>query len=120
LTSNEYQTPDGIIRELVEIRAEASRGIDALYNAELKLAQAGLDAELIEAKALLSAEGNVAERQAQAKLESASARLDESIARAEFNRVRTKLKVLEQAQMSVQTQARMVDMMYRTAGMGER
>lgn len=120
MTSNEYKTPDGIIRELVDIRSEASKGIDALYNAELKLAQASLDADTAEAKALLLAEGNVAERQAQAKIESAEARHNEAIAKAEFNRVRTKLKVLEQSQMSVQTQARMVEMMYRTAGIGER
>jgi hypothetical protein len=42
------------------------------------------------------------------------------IAKAQFNRVKAKLKILEQAQMSVQTQARLVEMMYRSAGLGER
>lgn len=116
----DYKTPDSIVKELVEIRSEASKGVDALYTAEMKLAQASLDADLAEAKALLSAEGNVAERQAYAKVESADAKLDEGIARAEYNRIKTKLKILEQSQMSVQTQARMVEMMYKTAGIGER
>jgi len=116
----EYKTPDSIIAELVDIRAEASKGVDALYNAELKLASASLDSDMAEAKALLEAEGNVAERQAFAKIQASEARHNEAIARAEFNRVKTKLKILEQSQMSVQTQARMVEMMYRTAGQGER
>ena len=116
----ELQTPDSIIRELVDIRDQASRGIQVLHEAEVKLAEATIECETIEAKALLSSEGNVAERQAQAKLASTEFRLAESIARAEFNRVRTKLKVLEQAQMSVQTQARLVEMMYRTSGLGEK
>jgi hypothetical protein len=116
----QLQTPDSIIRELVDIREQATKGITALYDAELKLAQATIDCETVEAKALLGAEGNVAERQAVAKLESSAARLHEAIAKAEFNRVKTKLRLLEQAQMSVQTQARLVEMMYRSAGQGEK
>lgn len=116
----EFKTPDSIISELVQIRDEASKGISALYQAEVKLAESTLNAEVVEAKALLEAEGNVAERQAHAKIVASQAKFDESIARAEYNRVKTKLKILEQAQMSVQTQAKMVEMMYRTAGLGER
>jgi hypothetical protein len=116
----DLQTPDSVIRELVEIRAEASKGISALYDAEVKLANAVLAAETAEAKSLLNSAGNVAERQAQAKLDSADLNLAEAIARAEYNRIKTKLRLLEQAQMSVQTQARMVEMMWRSAGQGER
>jgi|TARA_R110000796_G_scaffold39383_4_gene98266 hypothetical protein len=115
-----FKTPDSIVGELVDIRSEAAKGVDALYNAEIKLAHASLDADLAESRALLSSEGNVAERQAFAKVEAAEARLNEDIARAEYNRVRTKMKILEQSQMSVQTQARMIEMMYKTAGTGER
>lgn len=114
------QTPDSVIGELVAIRQEASRGVDALYNAEVKLAKLSNEAEMIEAKSLLSAEGTVVDRQAVAKLKASEARLAADIAKAELNRVRTKLKVLSEQQMSVQTEARMVEMMYRTAGLGER
>ena len=114
------QTPDSVIGELVAIRQEASRGVDALYNAEVKLAKLNNEAEMLEAKALISAEGTVVDRQAVAKLKSSEARLAADIAKAELNRVRTKLKVLSEQQMSVQTEARMVEMMYRTAGLGER
>lgn len=113
----EITTPDAIIRSLVEIREEAAKGIGVLYDAECKLADAVLNAETVEAKAYLSSDGkNVAEKQAEAKLAAGEAKLAEDLARAEFNRVKTKLRLLEQAQMSVQTQARMVELTYRNAG----
>ena len=108
----DIKTPDSIINELVEIRETAANGITALYDAEVKLARAVLETETIEAKALLEADGNVAERTATAKLASSEAKFQEDLARAEFNRVKTKLRLLEQAQMSVQTQARMVELTY--------
>lgn len=116
---SDLETPDSIIRELVAIRQEAARGVDFLHAAETKLAKASLEAQHAEDAALLSAEGTVPERQAQARLRSEDARFAEALARAELNRVRAKLKVLEQAQMNVQTQARLVELMYRTAGLGE-
>lgn len=117
---NELKTPDSIIAELVQIRAEASKGVDAQHTAELKMAQAMLDLDLAEAKVLLEAQGTVMDRQAVAKLKTADHRLAADIAKAEFNRVKTKMKVLEQAQMSVQTQARLVELQWKSAGQGER
>ena len=116
----ELVTPDSIIRELVAIRAEAQKGIEAQYAAEMELANAVLALDTAEAKALLEVQGTVADRQAVAKLRTEEERSAEAIARAKFNRVKTKLKLLEQAQMSVQTQARLVELMYKSAGMGER
>lgn len=113
-------TPDLIIRELVSIRAEAQKGIEAQYDAERELAEATLALDMAHAKALLDAQGTVADREAVAKLLTESERLAESLARAKYNRVKTKLRLLEQAQMSVQTQARLVELMYRSAGQGER
>ncbi len=113
-------TPDSVLRELNEIRSEASKGSDALFQAELKYNKLLLDREVEEAKALLSAQGNVAERSAQAKLVVADSELAEGIAKAELNRVKTKLRLLEQAQMNVQTQARMIELMWKSAGVGER
>lgn len=114
------QTPDSVIAQLVAIRAEASKGVDALYNAEIKHVKLLIDAETVEAKALLAAEGTVVDRQAVAKLKSADARFNADVAKAELNRVKTKLKVLSEQQMSVQTEAKMVELTYRTAGLGER
>lgn len=116
----DFKTPDSIVKELIEIRAEAAKGVDALHNAEIELANASLAANLAESRALLSSEGNVAERQAFAKIESADAKLNEDVARAGYNRVKMKMRILEQGQMSVQTQARMIELMYKTAGTGEK
>lgn len=113
-------TPDAIIAQLVDIREQAARGVSAQYEAEKKLAEATLAADTAEARALLDAAGTVVDRQAMAKLASEKERFAEAIARAEYNRVKTKLRLLEQAQMSVQTQARLVELMYRSAGIGER
>jgi hypothetical protein len=116
----DLQTPDTVIRQLVEIRAEAQKGVNAQYDAELKLAAASLALDTAEARALLDAQGTVVDRQAVAKLKTEKERLDEAIARAEFNRVKTKMRLLEQAQMSVQTQGRLIELMFKSAGVGER
>jgi hypothetical protein len=117
---NDLKTPDSIIAELVHIRAEAQKGVDAQYRAEVKLAEATLAADRAEATVLLEAQGTVMDRQAVAKLKTEDERLAADLAKAEFNRVKTKMKVLEQAQMSVQTQARLVELMWKSAGQGER
>ena len=114
------QTPDSIISELVNIRAEAQKGVAAQYNAEVKLAKATLECDRIESLSYLGHPGTAGEKSAQAKLACIEAKETEMLARAEYNRVKTKLKLLEQAQMSVQTQARLVELMYKSAGLGER
>lgn len=113
-------TPDNIIDNLVDIRNQADAGIRAQYEAEVKVAKLELEADTIEAKALIEADGNVAHKQAIAKIKSADARLEADLARAEYNRIRIKLRHLELAQSSLQTQAKMVELTWRTAGVGER
>jgi hypothetical protein len=119
-TVTSISTPDNVIANLVDIRQQAEAGIRAQYEAELKLARLQLEAERIEAVAMLNAEGNVAHKQAIAKVRSHEARMEAEIARAEYTRIKTKLRHLELAQSSLQTQARMVEITYRTAGIGER
>jgi lipopolysaccharide export system protein LptA len=113
-------TPDDIITQLVAIREQAERGIALLYEAEVKSAKLQLEADKVEATALITAEGNVAHKQAIAKIKSGEARLEADIAKAEYQRIRTKLRHLELAQSSLQTQAKMVEITWRTAGVGER
>lgn len=113
-------TPDNIIDNLVDIRGQADAGIRAQYEAEVKVAKLELEADKIEALALIEADGNVAHKQAVAKIKSADARLEADLAKAEYNRIRLKLRHLELAQSSLQTQAKMVELTWRTAGVGER
>jgi hypothetical protein len=73
-----------------------------------------------ESLALLESQGTVVDRQATAKLKTEEERLAVDLAKAQLNRVKTKLRMLSESQMSVQTQARMVELTYRSAGLGER
>ena len=113
----EIVTPDQVIRALTELRAEAEKGIEAQYRAEVELSQKQLEAERAEAAAFLRINGLVADRTALAKLESSDLRAEADIAKAKFNRVKTKLQQLNQSQSAIQTQARMVEITYAQAGL---
>lgn len=112
----EIITPDRIIQALTENRKEAEKGIDALYHAEVDLAQKQLDADRIESAAYLRTQGLVADRTALAKLESSQARFEVDLARAKVNRIKTKLQQIQQQQSALQTQARMVEITYLNGG----
>lgn len=94
--------------QLAELTAENDKGADALYAAEVKLAEAEHHLDLIEQKAFIRAEGTVADRTALAKLESADARLQRDLRKAEANRIKVKIKNLETNIMAVATQAKLI------------
>jgi hypothetical protein len=106
-------TPDNVIEALSAVRDEAEKGITAQYEAELQMSHAMLEAEKIEAKVFLESEGPVADRTAKARLAAAEYKVAADIAKARYNRVRTKLKQLELTQTALQTQARMVEITWR-------
>jgi hypothetical protein len=101
-------SPNDISQQLTELVNENYRGVNAVYQAEAKLAQAEYDLDTAEQTAFISAEGSVAERTAIAKLNSAEKRLERDLARAEFNRVKLKLKAIESALMANATQAKLL------------
>jgi hypothetical protein len=113
-------TPDMVIQELMEIRRQSEKGISLLADAEQKMIQLELDAERIEAQALLDNQGTVVERQAIAKLKSLEARQAAGLAKVEVNRIKTKLKHLSESMMAVMHAGKMVEITYKTAGIGER
>jgi hypothetical protein len=100
--------PLEIARQIAELTAENSRGADALYEAEIRLAEAENELDLVEARAFLKAEGAVAVREALARLEAADARLQRDLRKAEANRIRVKIKGLETAIMASATQAKLI------------
>lgn len=103
-------TPSNIIQELTRIQAEAAKGVNALYDAEVKLADAEAKYERTLALSFMeTTEGTVKDKESIAKLKSADDKLLADLARAEYNRIKLKLKQLELAQMSTQTIARMVE-----------
>lgn len=100
--------PSDIIRQIAELTQENSKGADALYAAEVELAEAENKLDLIEQKAFIKAQGTVADRTALARLEASEARLERDLARAKANRIRVKIKALESGIMAAGTQARLI------------
>lgn len=94
--------------QLATLTQENEKGADALYQAEVKLAEAEHELDLVEQKAFLKAEGTVADRTALAKLESADARLQRDLRKAEANRIRMKIKTIESNLMAIATQAKLI------------
>jgi len=103
-----------IVQNLHLIGTDMDRGIRALYDCECKLADAenAYDRDL--QLAFMNAEGTVAERTAVSRLQASEKRLQADLAKAEYNRVKGKLKALEMAQMSLQTQARLMETELKT------
>ena len=100
--------PLEIQKQLAELTAENSKGADALYEAEVKLAHAENELDLIEQRAFIKNQGTVADRTALARLEAAEARLQRDLAKAQANRIRVKIKGLETAIMAAATQAKLI------------
>jgi exonuclease VII small subunit len=97
-----------IVQELYELTQENRKGIEFYAEAMDRLARAENHLDQVEAHALISAEGPVIERQAKAKLASAEARLERDLAKAQVERVRAKLRMIESAIMASATAAKMV------------
>jgi hypothetical protein len=116
----EINYPGDVNRELSALRQQAEAGINYLADAETKLVKLALEADRIEALAYLEAGGSIPERQAVSKLKALEAKEAAELAKVEVNRVKLKLKHLSEAQMNVQTQARMVELQWKTAGVIER
>lgn len=96
----EIITPGHIVQELQRITAEMDKGASALYDAECRLADADAAYDRAVSLAFIENSGTVADRQAVAKLKAVDEKLQADLAKAEYNRVKTKLRTLsDQATM---------------------
>jgi hypothetical protein len=109
----EQFTPGGIIDELRRLMAEIEKGASALYDAECKLADADSAFDKAVSLAFLNSEGTVADRQAVAKLQAVEQKLAADLARAEFNRVKTKMKTLSDQSTMMAVISRNVELQWR-------
>ena len=101
--------PSELIQQLSELTQENRKGAEALYAAEVALAEAEHELDTVEQRAFIKAQGTVADRTALARLEASEARLQRDLRKAEAQRVRMKIKGLESALMAVATQAKLVN-----------
>lgn len=106
--------PMGVVAELRHIQTEVQKGIKALYDSECKLADSENAYERELQLAFMNAQGTVADRNAISRLQASDKRLAADLAKAEYNRVKAKLKALEMAQMSLQTQSRLIETELKT------
>lgn len=111
---SEIDTPGDVLAELNRIREQSERGIQILADAENKYVALSLEAQKQEALAFLGAGGTVKDREALARIDALPFIEAAELAKVEVNRIKAKLKHLSEAQMAVQTSARMVELHWRT------
>lgn len=97
-------TPSDVLDLIRQTRSELLRGADFLQEAELAAERAEETAQLAFDKVLMQVDGSIPERQAQARAASTEERDAAFIARATYNRVRTKIRALEASLVSLQTE----------------
>lgn len=100
--------PSQIVEEIARLTQENNRGAEALFQAESDLAQAEHNLDTVEQTAFIKAEGTVADRTALARLESADARLERDLKKAQLNRIKTKIKTIETSLMALGTQVKLI------------
>ena len=110
---SEILTPADVVAELNRLMAETQKGIQALFEAEVKVAtlDAEYDREL--SLATLDAAGTALDRQATARLACVDKKLALDIAKAELNRVKTKLRALDSASVATSVIAKQVELVYK-------
>jgi hypothetical protein len=110
----EIISPTHIIQELQRLTAEMDKGSNALYDAECKMADAEAAYDKAVSLAFINNDGTVADRQAVAKLQSIDQKLQADLARAEFNRVKTKMKTLSDQATMMAVMSKNVELQWRT------
>ena len=108
------ETPGQIVEELQRISREMEKGALALYDAEVKLADAEAAYDKTISLSFVNSSGTVADRQAVAKLQAIDEKLRADLARAEFNRVKMKMKVLSDTATMTAVISRNVELQWRS------
>ena len=107
-------TLNSLAQELSQILTEVQKGVSATYDAECKVADRQAILDRAYATSYINVQGTVEDRKQLATLQTAQERLEVDLAKAEWNRCRSKMKALEMAQMSLQTQSRLIETELKT------
>lgn len=95
-------TPDEVRVEIQDILNQLRKAPDAVEKSQYASEAAHLRAERDEAAAFITAEGNVEERKAQARLAAADAKVEAAVCAAAYQRARTKTQVLRDSLVAYQ------------------
>lgn len=107
------ETPGQIVEELQRISREMDKGALALFDAEVRLAETEAAYDKSVSLSFLNSQGTVADRQAVAKLQAIEEKLQADLARAEFNRVKMKMKVLSDTATMTAVISRNIELQWR-------
>jgi hypothetical protein len=118
--TNEIVTPQDVITALADIRSQSEKGVALLEQAQQDYVRLDQEANKVEYEAFLASQGTVKDREAIAGLRAQEARTAAELQKVRVDYIKTKLKHLSEATMAIQTSARMVELGWRTAGIGER
>ena len=114
--TGEIITPDQIVLELRQVRAEAAKGAAAVAPAESKFdAAEGAWQDVYDIAYELAA-GSIALRDIAARRAAKDLLLQMQIARVELNRIKAKIRQLDSSQSNLQTQLKAVSVTYAQAG----
>ena len=106
--------PADVVAEMNRLRVLSEKGVQAVFDAEVKFAEAEMALDTAYAKAFIRHEGNtVALREQLAALDTADVRLQRDIARAELNRVKLKMKTISDDLMAVSVIGKHIEMMWK-------
>jgi hypothetical protein len=108
--------PQDVVRELNDLRQQSYHAVTELFKLEREQVEAEIEADKLEATALLGAEGTIPERQAWAKLKSLEARKAAEMARIKVNYAKNRIKQLSESTNAVQTASRMIELQWKVAG----
>ena len=106
-------TPAQVIAELNRLIAESQKGVEALYQAEIKVAELENEYDKVLSLSFLNGVGTIPERQAKARLDAGEAKLNLDVAKAGLSRIKVKMKTLDSAQMAVSVIAKQVELQWR-------
>lgn len=109
----EIVSPDQVIAKLNELIQTGEKGINALYDAEIKVADRDLVYEKAYQSAFLEAQGTVADRTAIARLKTADLQFELDMAKVELNRVKAKIKQISDAGTLTAVIAKQVELTFR-------
>jgi hypothetical protein len=109
----EIVSPDQVIAKLNELIQTGEKGINALYDAEFKVADRDLVYEKAYQGAFLEAQGTVADRTAVARLKTADLKFELDMAKVELSRVKAKIKQVSDAGTLTAVIAKQVELTFR-------
>ncbi|WGW12714.1 hypothetical protein LWF01_02785 [Saxibacter everestensis] len=116
----EIKTPDSIVMELTDLKNRVAQGPKHLREAEAEFLEVERQYQREYALAYKRADGPVEDRKQQAIVDTDTFREAKDVALITLNYVKGLSRSYESQQSNLQTQARLVEITYRMAGVGER